>query len=540
MWPPPLAWRSRRFSRTESSDNATVYSIQRQNGVLHSITSHAASPRAPHCLATLARCDFWGKRSRCGGRDHDRPARPRGDPRRCGRSLGHGLSARAEVTAPADVALLVVRLSDSFSDFWPLLARDIGVPLAEWTPTPDELPPPGAVVILVAAGGHETEIGALLERLPAPGGIPVIAVGASVSHRVAALAVAAGASDYFALPDDRDGLRDALAAAVQRRRAALSRAALAHLEAQAHAFREIVGVSPALTAVLERAARVVPHGDATILITGETGTGKELLAAALPAPLLESELFGHERGAFTDAKTAKPGLFEVAQGGTLFLDEVQHIPPELQGKLLRALEQKSVRRLGATASRTLDIRIVAATNTDLAAAVQAGRFREDLYYRLNVVTLELPPLRERGEDMLVLAETFLRRFAEQYRLPQPPLTPDVRHALLAHSWPGNIRELRNAIERAVLLSPPGSLALAELAGRPTRPTQAGTVPFPATLAEIQRAAAQLMLQATGGNRSEAARQLGISRSRLKRLLEGVPEGTEDETAHRDEAELDTN
>jgi len=459
------------------------------------------------------------------------------------------------VTAPADVALLVVRLSDSFSDFWPLLARDIGVPLAEWTPTPDELPPPGAVVILVAAGGHETEIGALLERLPAPGGIPVIAVGASVSHRVAALAVAAGASDYFALPDDRDGLRDALAAAVQRRRAALSRAALAHLEAQAHAFREIVGVSPALTAVLERAARVVPHGDATILITGETGTGKELLAralhyggpraaapfvelncAALPAPLLESELFGHERGAFTDAKTAKPGLFEVAQGGTLFLDEVQHIPPELQGKLLRALEQKSVRRLGATASRTLDIRIVAATNTDLAAAVQAGRFREDLYYRLNVVTLELPPLRERGEDMLVLAETFLRRFAEQYRLPQPPLTPDVRHALLAHSWPGNIRELRNAIERAVLLSPPGSLALAELTGRPARPTQTGTVPFPATLAEIQRAAAQSMLQATGGNRSEAARQLGISRARLKRLLEG----TEDETGGADEAELGTN
>jgi len=314
------------------------------------------------------------------------------------------------VTAPADVRLLVVRLSDSFGDFWPLLARDIGVPLVEWAPTPEELPPPGAAVILVAAGGHETEIGALLERLPAPGGIPVIAVGASVSHRVAAQAVAAGASDYFALPDDRDGLQDALAAAVQRRRAALSRAALAHLEAQAHAFREIVGESPALTAVLERAARVVPHGDATVLITGETGTGKELLAravhyggpraaapfvelncAALPGTLLESELFGHERGAFTDAKTAKPGLFEVAEGGTLFLDEVQHLPTELQGKLLRALEQKSVRRLGATASRTLDIRIVAATNTDLAAAVQAGRFREDLYYRLNVVTLELPP-----------------------------------------------------------------------------------------------------------------------------------------------------
>src|SRR5579884_4031752 len=213
---------------------------------------------------------------------------------------------------------------------------------------------------------------------------------------------------------DRGG-RGALGAAIQRRRAALGRAALAHLEAQAHAFREIIGESPALKAVLAQAARIVPHGDATVLITGETGTGKELLAralhyggpraaapfvelncAALPAPLLESELFGHERGAFTDAKTTKPGLFEVAQGGTLFLDEVDHLAPELQGKLLRALEQKSVRRLGATASRTVNVRIVAATNADLAAAVQAGRFREDLYYRLNVVTLELPPLRARG------------------------------------------------------------------------------------------------------------------------------------------------
>jgi two-component system, NtrC family, response regulator HydG len=458
------------------------------------------------------------------------------------------------VTAPADVRLLVVRLSDSFGDFWPLLARDIDVSLTEWTPAPAELPPPGAAVILVAAGGRETEIGALLERLPAPGGIPVIAVGASLSHRVAAQAVAAGASDYFALPDDRDGLRDALSAAIQRRRAALSRAALAHLEAQAHAFREIVGDSPALKAALERAARVVPHGDATVLITGETGTGKELLAralhyggpraaapfvelncAALPPPLLESELFGHERGAFTDARTAKPGLFEVAQGGTLFLDEIHHLAPEIQGKLLRALEQKSVRRLGATASRTLDIRIIAATNTDLAAAVEAGRFREDLYYRLNVVTLELPPLRERGEDILVLAETFLRKFAGQYRLAQPALTAEVRGALLAHSWPGNIRELRNAIERSVLLSPPGTLALAELAVRPMRPATTGTVLFTGTLADIQRAAARAMLQATSDNRSEAARRLGISRSRLQRLLEG----TEDETARGDQAELDT-
>jgi DNA-binding NtrC family response regulator len=448
------------------------------------------------------------------------------------------------VTAAGDVRLLVIRLSDSFGDFWPVLARDLGVPLAEWAPAPGELPPPGAGVVLVAAGGHEADIASLLPQLSVPPDIPVVAVGSATSHRLAAQVVAAGAADYFALPDDRDDLRDTLAAAVQRRRAALGRAALAHLEAQAHAFREIVGDSPALKAVLERAARVVPHGDATVLVTGETGTGKELLAralhyggpraaapfvelncAALPAPLLESELFGHERGAFTDAKTAKPGLFEVAEGGTLFLDEVNHLAPELQGKLLRALDQKTVRRLGATVSRSVDVRIVAATNTDLAAGVQAGQFREDLYYRLNVITLDLPPLRERGEDVLQLAEFFVARFATHYKVPQPAISPDVRRALLAHSWPGNIRELRNTIERAVLLSPPGTFALAELATPPRpvaarRPEAGGPLPFPATLGDIQRSAAQAMLAATQGNRSEAARRLGISRSRLQRLLEG--------------------
>src|SRR5689334_7396717 len=440
-----------------------------------------------------------------------------------------------------DVALLVVRLSDSFADFWVVLARDLGVTLREWTPVPDEPLPAGAGVVLLAAAGHEADVPGLLPTIASRADVPVIVVGSTPSHRLAAQIAGAGATDYFALPDDRDGLRDALAAAVRRRRAALDRAALAQLEAQAHAFRDIVGSSPALRSVLERAARVVPHRDATILITGETGTGKELLAralhyggpraaapfvelncAAVPAPLLESELFGHERGAFTDAKTAKPGLLEVADGGTMFLDEVDHLASELQGKLLRALDQKSVRRLGATLSRTVDVRIVAATNADLAAAVQAGTFREDLYYRVNVVALELPPLRARGDDIMLLAEFFLRKFSAQYQLPEPAITPDVRRALLAHTWPGNVRELRNAIERAVLLSPPGTLALSELAPRPLA-TPAGPLPFPATIADIQRAAARAMVDQTGGNRSEAARRLGISRSRLQRLLEGKAE-----------------
>src|SRR6266571_1342072 len=180
----------------------------------------------------------------------------------------------------------------------------------------------------------------------------------------------------------------------------------------------------------------------------------------------------------------------------------------------------------ATAARTVDVRIVAATNTDLAAAVHTGDFREDLYYRLNVITLHLPPLRERGEDVIRLAEFFLDKFATQYKLARPAITPEIRRALLAHAWPGNIRELRNAVERAVLLSPPGTLALAEVAERPALPARAsaaGPLPFPATLAEVQRAAARAMLNAAGGNRSEAARRLGISRSRLQRLLEGEAE-----------------
>jgi transcriptional regulator with PAS, ATPase and Fis domain len=249
----------------------------------------------------------------------------------------------------------------------------------------------------------------------------------------------------------------------------------------------------------------------------------EVNCAALPPPLLESELFGHERGAFTDAKTAKPGLFEAAEGGSLLLDEIDHLAPELQAKLLRALEQRTTRRLGATTSRHFDVRIIAATNAHLAAEVRAGRFRPDLFYRLDVVSLELPPLRERGEDVLQLADAFLTRFSAQYGLPHPVLGPDARRALLAHSWPGNVRELRNAIERALLLSAPGTLELGPLSAHGPAPAGGQTLPFPASLNDIVQAAARAMLETTGGNRSEAARRLGISRSRLQRLLQGTPE-----------------
>ena len=436
--------------------------------------------------------------------------------------------------------LLVVLVSDSFADFWPLLGREQDVPVVEWSPGAGEAAPAGAALAIVAAGGCEHELPAILPRLAAQTGAPLIAVGAVASHRAAARAVAAGAADYFALPDDRDALRQALAVAVERRRADAQRDKFLQLETQAHAFQEIVGESPALRAALERAARILPHADTTVLITGETGTGKELVAralhyggpraaapfvelncAALPTQLLESELFGHERGAFTDARTAKPGLFEVAEGGTLFLDEVHQLALELQSKLLRALEQKTIRRLGATTGRTVNVRIIAASNADLGAAVRDGRFREDLFYRLNVFTVTLPPLRERGDDVALLAGAFLRRFAAQYGVAEPPLVPEVRARLQAHNWPGNVRELRNTLERAILLSPPGTFVVEDLAVSPQQNN--GAIPFPADLTTIVRAAAVLMVEATGGNRSEAARRLGISRSRLLRLLAGEPD-----------------
>ena len=456
------------------------------------------------------------------------------------------------MTTP-DVSLLVVRLSDSFAEFWPLVAGEVGAHLVERPATATDSPPPSlppaTAAIVVAAGGCEAQLAEVLRHFPASPGVPILAVGASTTHRHAARAVAAGAADYFALPDDRDALRDAIAGAVARRGQAAARAALARLESQAHTFREIVGTSPALHAALERAARVLPHGDATILITGETGTGKELLAralhyggpradapfvevncAAIPALLLESELFGYERGAFTDAKTAKPGLFEAAEGGSLFLDEIDRLALELQSKLLRTLEQKTTRRLGATASRRFDVRLIAATNADLGAEVRAGRFREDLFYRLNVVSLQLPPLRARGDDVIRLAEFFLRKFSVQYGLPEPPFSAPVRAALLAHPWPGNVRELRNAVERALLLSAPGTLDLAEVEGGGTLLTTVETLPFPARLADIVQAAARAMVELTSGNRSEAARRLGISRSRLQRLLREEGDAGEDDDA----------
>jgi transcriptional regulator with PAS, ATPase and Fis domain len=320
----------------------------------------------------------------------------------------------------------------------------------------------------------------------------------------------------------------------------------------------IVGQSSALRSAIELARKVAASRTTTVLLAGETGTGKELFArgihyasaaaaepfvavncAAIPETLLESELFGHERGAFTDARTQKRGLMELAESGTLFLDEVHHMPHSLQPKLLRVLEERRLRRVGGLDETRIDCRIIAGTNVSLENAVERNEFREDLFYRLNVFRVVLPPLRERRDDIAVLALHFLAEHAREHgRLPKT-LAADALAALESHFWPGNVRELKNVLERAVILAGTAPairadhLMIQQRTARAATPVGSGSmpavVPAPApagihipaggkTLREIEQEAVQITLRLTGGNRSEAARVLGISRPTLARKL----------------------
>ncbi len=407
-------------------------------------------------------------------------------------------------------ALALVELSDSFRSAWSELAEELRldlVPLA-----PGDAPAPGTVAVLVAAGGEEDRALDALPTIPHTNGPPVYVVGANPSHRFAIEAVRRGATDYFALPGDLDLLRRSITARAETARE--RERPSGPVTPPCDPFESLRGQSATLQATLDDARRVLPHDNVTVLIRGETGTGKELLAralhdggprsgrsfvavncAAIPAELMESELFGQ------------------------FLDEIGHLPLSLQGKLLRALEDHRMRRVGGTQSREMDVRIITASHVDLAAAVEDGQFREDLFHRLNVVSLTLPPLRERAEDIDVLAEHFATTLATRYALPVPVLSNEVREMLRGHTWPGNVRELRHAIERGLLLSESGTLDPQHLISR-ARPTrEGGAIPFPATLYEIQIAAVRAALAQHGDNKSAAARQLGISRSRLQRLLE---------------------
>ena len=319
----------------------------------------------------------------------------------------------------------------------------------------------------------------------------------------------------------------------------------------AYSGEEIIGHSAPMRTVRELIDKVVPSQATSVLITGESGTGKELVARAIhyrsdraQAPLmevncssfhenlLENELFGHERGAFTDASSTKKGLVELCDGGTLFLDEVADMALATQAKLLRFLDHRSFKRVGGAQDMAVDIRIVAATNKDLEVEVRTGRFRSDLYFRLKVVSIHLPPLRERGDDILLLARHFIREFARKFQKPFATFSSEVAEVFASYPWPGNVRELRNLIERVVLLEEGAEVRIEHLAGemlgRPAAHTAEGRSLSLPTLAQMEAEHISEVLRLTSGNKSRAARILGISRQglieKLRRLRVEEPIG----------------
>jgi two-component system, NtrC family, response regulator AtoC len=372
--------------------------------------------------------------------------------------------------------------------------------------------------------------------------LPVVVLTAFGNLDTAIAAIRAGAYDFVTKPFELEAVSVAVSRAIAqhelRREVKRLRAAVGEISG----FGALTGNSPTMARLYPLLQRVAAT-DTSVLITGESGTGKEVVArslheqgsrssgpfvavncAALPEALLEAELFGHERGAFTDAKSARVGLFAQADRGTLFLDEVGDMPLGLQPKLLRALESRSVRPLGGAQEVPYDARIIAASNRDLETMVEEGRFREDLYYRLAVITVGLPPLRARGNDVLVLAQLFIEQFAREMSRPVVGISSAAARQLLAYQWPGNIRELRNCIERAVALTAFDCVSAEDLpekvgaahAARRGEETSAAEPLVP--LDEVERRYILKVLEASGGNKSLAAETLGLSRKTLYRKL----------------------
>jgi DNA-binding NtrC family response regulator len=378
-------------------------------------------------------------------------------------------------------------------------------------------------------------------------GLSVVMMTAWGTVERAVEAMKLGAADYITKPWENDRLVAICRAQLELRRVRRQNQLLveqnrlmrAELDAE-YDFARIVGHAPGMVEALRLCADVAPS-EATVLVTGPPGTGKELVAhaihhnsprrakpfvkvhvGALPEGLFERELFGHVRGAFTDAREDRPGRFDVADGGTLFLDEIGTLGPAQQVKLLRVLQEGEFEPLGSTRTRKVDVRIVSATNVDLKAEIAAGRFREDLYYRLNVVEIRSPPLCERPEDVPLLARRFLVDFARKNRKPVVGFTEEAERALAAYAWPGNVRELENVLERAVILCRGSHIGAGELPlGAPPPPTAQPSLSNLGefTLEELERAMVQRALDEHGGNISRAATALGLSRAALYRRLE---------------------
>ena len=425
------------------------------------------------------------------------------------------------------------------------------------------LRPEGYSVILVPTAVDslrvmsDQEVGVLLTDLSMPGtsgtelcqqvvaahpDVPVIVITAFGSMEAAIDAMRAGAFDFLTKPFEMDALTWAVHRACRHHELKTEVRRLRAMVSETNPTDEMIGTSSAM-ADLRSLMRKVAASDATVLISGESGTGKEVVAralhraskrasgpfvaincAAMPESLLESELFGHIRGAFTDAKTARAGLLVDAGGGTLLLDEVGDMPLGLQAKLLRALEQRSVRPIGSSLEVKFDARIVAATNRDLESAVEEGRFREDLFYRLNVLNVALPPLRSRGGDVLQLAQSFIVHFSRATGKEVQGISPPAAEKLVEYPWPGNVRELKNAIERAVAMTGYDHISSDDLPERirgyrPRHVLVAGDdlselVP----LEEVERRYILRVWEAAGGNKSLAAQRLGVNRKTLYRKL----------------------
>ena len=370
--------------------------------------------------------------------------------------------------------------------------------------------------------------------------IPVVIMTAYASVETAKEALKKGAYDYLTKPLDFDELRLIMERAMEHRHLKEENRRLRESLGIRFDLRSLIGRSRAMTALLETVAQVAPS-EATVMITGESGTGKEMIAgaihynslrrdgpfvkincAAITETLLESELFGHEKGSFTGADRRKEGKFRQAEGGSIFLDEVSEMSLGMQVKLLRVLQERELTRVGGDEVIRVNVRVIAATNRNLLQDIAAGRFREDLYYRLNVVTLQLPPLRERREDIPLLAQHFLDHFTEINRKAIKGFTPQAMDRLLRYDWPGNVRELMNAVERGVVLSRSERLDETDLPLLAADEDSSGRMlmPFPgeASLGEMEKATILKTLEAAEGNKSEAARRLGITRRTLHQKL----------------------
>ena len=466
--------------------------------------------------------------------------------------------ARGESPTRADTAHTLLIVDDE---------RSLRFSLSEWARDSGYQP-------LDAAGGrealelaHEQPLGAILLdlKLGAEDGlevlrrlrqddptVPVIMLTGHGSIKHAVEATRLGAFDFMVKPPDLDHLGVVLSRAIEHGR--LRREVDDHRREK---LQPLIGDSAGLKRALQRLEKAGRSSTATVLIRGETGSGKGLLArylhahsaraegpfvelncSAIPEQLLESELYGHEKGAFTDAKRFKKGLFELSDGGTLFLDEIGEMTGGLQAKLLHVLETRTFRRVGGSADITVDVRVIAATHRDLARAVAEGRFREDLYFRLNVVPIEVPPLRERAGDIELLGQHFIDHFCRDLGRPPVRLHPEALRTMVAYAWPGNVRELKNVIERVVLLEAEDEIRPehlpAELTRGPAGPAAVAPAsrPFPPgvvrPLVEIERLAIEHALGVCEGNKTRAAQLLGISRQTLRTKLKEFALGDDTE------------